>query len=247
MVFSARQSNSEQCIHPRAARVSAQSWRGCGQTRLVPRPLIRDNTDLFHYPGERILPKPSHREKLLEEGFKVLLSHGYNGASVRDIVRAAGALQGSFTNHFASKEAFAQEVLERYFSLVSSKIEKTLRNDSLAPLKRLRKWLEVQIEFLEQSEFRSGCLIGNFTLELRDPNASIHRRIVGIIQDIEGSLVYCLKAAVKAGELPTSTNVRDVAGFIYSSWQGAIVQAMVERRLAPLKRFKKVLFGQVLR
>ena len=52
---------------------------------------------------------------------------GYGGASVRDIVRAAGVPQGSFTNHFTSKEAFAQEVLDRYFSLVRGNIEKTLR------------------------------------------------------------------------------------------------------------------------
>lgn len=80
------------------------------------------------------MPKPSHREKLLEEGFWVLLSCGYNGASVRDIVRAAGAPQGSFTNHFASKEAFAEEVLDRYVSLVNANIRRTLLDDSLPPL-----------------------------------------------------------------------------------------------------------------
>jgi TetR/AcrR family transcriptional repressor of nem operon len=32
---------------------------------------------------------------------------GYNGTSVRDIVAAAGVPQGSFTNHFRTKEAFA--------------------------------------------------------------------------------------------------------------------------------------------
>ena len=192
------------------------------------------------------MPKPSHREKLLEEGFKVLLSHGYNGASVRDIVRAAGVPQGSFTNHFSSKEAFAREVLDRYFSLVNAKIEKTLRNDSLPPLQRVRAWLDAQIEFLKQSEFRSGCLIGNFTMETSGQNASIRQRLTGIIQDIEESLVYCLKAAVDAGELPASTNVREIASFVHSSWQGAILQAKVEQRVEPLERFKKVLFEQVL-
>jgi TetR/AcrR family transcriptional regulator, transcriptional repressor for nem operon len=34
---------------------------------------------------------------------------------VRDICAAAGVPQGSFTNHFRSKEAFAEEVLNRYF------------------------------------------------------------------------------------------------------------------------------------
>jgi TetR/AcrR family transcriptional regulator, transcriptional repressor for nem operon len=193
------------------------------------------------------LAKPSHREKLLEEGFKVLLSHGYNGTSVRDIVRAAGVPQGSFTNHFRSKEAFAQEVLDRYVALVGAKIEKTLRNDALPPLRRIRAWLDAQIAFLRQSDFCSGCLIGNFTMETSGEHPSIRPRLVGIIGDIEKSLVYALKAAVAAGELPRSTDVRELAGFIYSSWQGAILQAKVEQRVAPLQRFKKVLFGQFLR
>src|SRR6266481_9273210 len=107
------------------------------------------------------MPKLSHRETLLHEGLKVVLAQGYSGASVRDIVRAAGVPQGSFTNHFASKEAFAQEVLDLYFSLVRSNIDKTLRNDSLPPLRRLRAWFDLQIAFLKKAEFRSGCLIEN--------------------------------------------------------------------------------------
>jgi TetR/AcrR family transcriptional regulator, transcriptional repressor for nem operon len=52
------------------------------------------------------MPKPSHREKLLTAGLQVVFEQGYCGASVRDIVQAAGVPQGSFTNHFRSKEAF---------------------------------------------------------------------------------------------------------------------------------------------
>jgi TetR/AcrR family transcriptional repressor of nem operon len=202
--------------------------------------------NIINWPEIAALPKPSHREKLLEEGFKVLLAEGYNGASVRDIVRAASVPQGSFTNHFVSKEAFAQEVLERYFSLVSGKIEKTLRNDSLPPLKRLRAWLDAQIEFLKHSEFRSGCLIGNFTMETSGRGVSVRKRLVGIIKNIEDSVAYCLNAAVDAGELSASTDVREVASFVYSSWQGAILQAKVEQSIRPLKRFKSVLFNRLL-
>ena len=42
------------------------------------------------------MPKPSHCEKLLAEGLQVVLEQGYGGASVRDIVQAAGVPQGSF-------------------------------------------------------------------------------------------------------------------------------------------------------
>ena len=82
------------------------------------------------------MPKPSHREKLLTAGLQVVLEQGYCGASVRDIVQAAGVPQGSFTNHFRSKVAFCLEALERYFDLVRQNIEKTLRNDATA----LRKY-----------------------------------------------------------------------------------------------------------
>jgi TetR/AcrR family transcriptional regulator, transcriptional repressor for nem operon len=192
------------------------------------------------------LSKVSNREKLLEAGLRIILAQGYNGASVRDIVRAADVPQGSFTNHFDSKEAFAEEVLDLYFALVSGKIGKTLRNDSLPPLKRLRAWFDVQIEFLKQSEFRSGCLIGNFTLESSGQSPWICKHLGKMIKNIEGSVAYCLKAAVDAGELPASTDVRELASFVYSSWQGAIAQSKVDQSAKALERFKKVLFGQVL-
>ena len=192
------------------------------------------------------MPKPSHRETLLQEGLKVVLSQGYSGASVRDIVRAAGVPQGSFTNHFTSKEAFAHEVLDLYFSLVRGNIDKTLRNDSLPPLRRLRAWFDLQIAFLKKAEFRSGCLIGNLSIEASDQSKLIRQRLTEMFKDINESIVYCLKAAVDAGELSASTDVREVASFLYSSWQGAILQSKVELSVKPLERFKRVLFSQIL-
>lgn len=192
------------------------------------------------------MPKPSHRDKLLHEGLKVVLSQGYCGASVRDVVRAAGVPQGSFTNHFTSKEAFAQEVLELYFSLVRSNVDKTLRDDSRPPLGRLRAWFDLQIAFLKQAGFRTGCLIGNFSIEAGDQSDLIRQRLAGMFKDINESIVYCLKAAVDAGELPASTDLRETASFLYSSWQGAILQSKVDLSIKPLERFKKVLFGKIL-
>ena len=62
------------------------------------------------------MTKLSNRDRILTEGLKVVHAHGYAGASVRDIVSAAGVPQGSFTNHFISKEAFCLEILDLYFA-----------------------------------------------------------------------------------------------------------------------------------
>jgi TetR/AcrR family transcriptional repressor of nem operon len=191
--------------------------------------------------------KPSHREKLLEAGLQVVLARGYCGASVRDVVQAAGVPQGSFTNHFKSKEAFCLEVLERYFTLVRENIDKTLRNDSAAPLVRLRKWVDLQIHYLEQFDMRIGCLIGNYGVEATDQSEAIRQRLVEIFAEIHESVVYCLKAAVTADDLSSATDCEEVTHFLYASLQGAVLESKVQRSSAPLKRFKKVVFSTLLR
>jgi hypothetical protein len=50
--------------------------------------------------------------------------------------------------------------LIRYFAMVQQNITKTLRNDSLKPLHRLRRWFDIQCDSLKQADFRNGCLIG---------------------------------------------------------------------------------------
>jgi TetR/AcrR family transcriptional repressor of nem operon len=73
---------------------------------------------------------------------------GFAGASVRDIVEAANVPQGSFTNHFASKEAFCLEILDLYFEGTHAMIRETLRNESLSPPKRLRAFVDAQLNYL---------------------------------------------------------------------------------------------------
>jgi TetR/AcrR family transcriptional repressor of nem operon len=193
------------------------------------------------------MPRPSLREQILTEGFSVVLEQGYCGATVRDIVRAAGVPQGSFTNHFESKEAFCLELLIRYFAIVQENITKTLRNDSLKPLHRLRQWFDIQVDYLKQGEFRTGCLIGNFSAEVGAHSETIHAKLCEMYADIHESVVYCLKAAVKSGELPANADCRELAHFLYSSLQGAILQAKVDRSPLPLKRFIKFAFSTILR
>jgi len=131
-------------------------------------------------------------------------------------------------NHFESKEAFCLELLIRYFAIVQANITKTLRNDSLKPLYRLRQWFDIQIAFLKQADFRNGCLIGNFSAEVGAHSDAIHEKLNEIYAEIHESVVYCLKAAVKAGVLPATVDCKELAHFLYSSLQGAILQAKVE-------------------
>ena len=195
----------------------------------------------------RLVAKPSHREKILTEGLRVVQARGFGGASVRDIVQAAGVPQGSFTNHFASKEAFCLEILDLYFKDVGAMIQKTLRNDSLPPLKRLRAFVDAQIKYLNRIGWRNGCLIGNFSAEASEHSEVIRKRLIEIYEEMRQAVAYCLRAAVKSGELSRKNDCDELAGFLIASLQGAILQSKAERSSVPIERYKHLIFSSLRR
>jgi TetR/AcrR family transcriptional repressor of nem operon len=192
------------------------------------------------------MAKPSNREKILSEGLRVVHERGFGGASVRDIVEAAGVPQGSFTNHFVSKEAFCLEILDLYFNDVRAMIARTLRNDSLPPLQRLRAFIDAQIKYLNRIGWRNGCLIGNFSAEASEHSEVIRKRLVGIYEEMSQAVAYCLKAAAKIGVVPRKTEYDELAGFLIASLQGAILQAKIQRSAAPVERFKHLILATLL-
>jgi TetR/AcrR family transcriptional regulator, transcriptional repressor for nem operon len=175
-----------------------------------------------------------------------VLERGYVGASVRDIVEAAGVPQGSFSNHFVSKEAFSLEILDRYFANSRLMINETLRNDALSPLKRLRAYVDASINAIKKHEVKNGCLVGNFAAEASDHSEIIRKRVSEIYGELREATAYCLKAAVKAGELPKKLKINDVADFIVTGLQGAWLVSKVERDLSYAENFKRTLFSTVL-
>ena len=193
------------------------------------------------------MPKPSHREKLLHVGMQVVHERGFGGASVRDIVQAAGVPQGSFTNHFTSKEAFGLEVIDLYFANACELMRRTLRNDELAPLQRLRAYIDVGSDTGSEGSTKNGCLFGNFTAEANDCGEAIRLRVVDAFAEVQAAVAYCLRAAVKAGEIAPSTDCDEVAAFIVASLQGARLLAKAQRSPLPVERFKEVLFSSVLK
>lgn len=192
------------------------------------------------------MSRPSNKEKLLTDGLRLVHERGFGASSVRDITQAAGVPQGSFTNHFASKEAFGLEILERYREMTSAAVRASLRNDRLPPLRRLRAWIDGQLEYLRKDDMRRGCLYGNLTAEASEASDAIRFRVASVFAENQASVAYCLEAAIDAGELAPDTDVQELAGFIVSSLQGAILVAKSQRSPIPVERFERVLFQHLL-
>jgi len=172
---------------------------------------------------------------------------GYHGASVRDICAAARAPQGSFTNHFRSKESFAVEVLDRYFDYLKGLVAEALNDETLTPRQRLKRYLDVITAKLERDRWRIGCLIGDLSLEASSHSKLLRERLDAIFQEWRALFASCIAAAQSAGEIDSQFSATELAEFLLASWEGAILRMKVERSPAALERFKAIAFETVFK
>jgi TetR/AcrR family transcriptional repressor of nem operon len=193
------------------------------------------------------MAKASHRDRILDAGLKVMFHKGYIGSGVRDIVAEASAPQGSFTNHFRSKEVFAREVLDRYFDHLKGLVAQVLDDRSLSPRQRLRRYLDIISERLKADEFRRGCLIGDFSLEAAPQSDMLRERLAAIFTEWRAPFAACIAEAQTAGEIAATFTPDDLAEFLLASWEGAILRMKVERGPEPLERFKRIAFATVFK
>lgn len=191
------------------------------------------------------MSRRSLRDEILNAGLRVMVQSGYQAASVRDICAAAGAPQGSFTNHFPSKEAFAREVLNRYFAHTKELVNEALGDKALTPRQRLKRYLDITTEKLAAAQWNRGCLIGDFSLEASFHSKLIRRRLQEIFLEWRAPFAECVAEAQTAGEIDSRFDPADLAEFLLASWEGAILRMKVERSSAALERFKKIAFETV--
>jgi TetR/AcrR family transcriptional regulator, transcriptional repressor for nem operon len=176
-----------------------------------------------------------------------MFKSGYQGATVRDICAAAGAPQGSFTNHFRSKEAFAEEVLDQYFDYLKGLMRQALNDETRTPRQRLKRYLDIITGKLECDRWRIGCLIGDLSLEASSQSKRLRERLDAIFQEWRTLFASCIAAAQSAGEVDSKFDATELAEFLLASWEGAILRMKVERGPAALERFKRIVFETVLK
>ena len=193
------------------------------------------------------MPKPSLKEAILDAGLKAMFRTGYHGTSVRDVTAAAGAPQGSFTNHFRSKEAFASEVLDRYFGNTRDLVAEALQDSTLTPRQRLRRYLDIITDRLEADAFGRGCLIGDLSLEAPGSSEVLRERLVAIFAEWRVPFAACIREAQASVEIAADFPPEELADFLLASWQGAILRMKVERNGAALERFKTIAFQTVFK
>lgn len=187
------------------------------------------------------------RERIIRAGAAIMHVQGYAGTGLKEILDAAGAPKGSFYHYFPSKEAFALAVIEHYEAMLREIGRPALAAEGLACRERLALFVARYRESQAEGGFRRGCPIGNLVLEMAGQSEVLGKRLAVSLEGLTRYFARLIETGQASGEIETTLDAAEAAGFLAGAWQGALLRMKAVRDDAPLATFEtfaaRLLFG----
>jgi TetR/AcrR family transcriptional regulator, transcriptional repressor for nem operon len=191
------------------------------------------------------------REKILEAAARLFALKGYHDAKLEEVLDTAQVTKGAFFHHFRDREDLGFAVLNWHMDRrrrVLEAIEQELPPARQAgPLQQVFRRLDAIQEMVRRREdCKGGCVIGNMSTALSDCHDGFRQRLAECFDEMAQDFIPHLEAATRRGTATRRANTRELARFIVTVIEGAIMQArtfgdpkLIPRQFAYLKEHVK--------
>jgi len=167
------------------------------------------------------------RKRILDAAQQLILSHGYSGMSLDQLIRQLGMTKGAFFHHFRNKNDLARTLIQRYsdqgvtlFMTVLARA-KTYSDDPLQQLIIvLRQYEEI---FQALGKPYDGCLLAAYVYELQQFDEGIRELINVEFELSRKELTKLLRAIVKKYPPQREVDLSSLADGFMSLFEGAFI------------------------
>ena len=179
--------------------------------------------------------KSATRLKLLDHGVAMLMSQGYHGTGIKQVLDAVKVPKGSFYNYFESKEYFGCAVIAHYIEPFIARVNGHLAQPDRDALEALGCYYGELIAELEENRFQGGCLLGNLMGEIGDTSDLCRQALSRAVNGYRDTLTAGIASAQRSGSARTDLSAEMMADLLLNQWQGALLRMKIEGSAAPLK------------
>jgi AcrR family transcriptional regulator len=172
------------------------------------------------------------RERIIAQAAPLFNTRGYAGASMQDVMEAAGLEKGGLYRHFASKEALAAEVF-RYAVARSVRLRTEKLDRSHGALEQLRSIVRRFVE--SPSAIPGGCPLMNTAIDSDDGNAALRGLAREGFADWRERLCGVVREGIASGEIRRRTEPRRIANTMIATLEGALMLSRMEGAKTPLE------------
>lgn len=175
--------------------------------------------------------------RLLDEGVRQLIRHGYHGSGLKGLLASVGVPKGSFYHYFDSKDAFAGAVIRHYMQPFLQRLKSLDQEQEVPGVVLLGRYFEGLIADSRASGFREGCLLGNLMGEGGESiGAQTEMALRQALEEYVEALQKLIARAQRDGSLRARTDARELAEQLIDQWQGALLRAKFVRTERPLRQ-----------
>jgi AcrR family transcriptional regulator len=176
-------------------------------------------------------PRTETRERLVDVARNLFWKQGYAATGIAEILKDADARSGSLYYFFPTKEDLLLAVLEWYKANLWAQVITPVFERVSDPVERVFGILHGYRRGLLATKFVQGCPVGNLALELSNTHPAARKLIAENFTGWREAIKQCLEAA--AGRLPTGTDTGELALFVLTTMEGAVMLARSYRSIEP--------------
>ena len=159
---------------------------------------------------------------------------GYASTSIADVLKRSNANSGSLYHFFPGKQDLLLAVLQMYRTGIHEMLLEPAWSHESDPIERIFALLARYRQLVVQTECFYGCPIGSLALELHEPDPPVRELLAANFQAWTEAVQRCI---VDAGErLPRRTDSRELAEFVLTTMEGAVMQSRTFRDVSYFDR-----------
>jgi AcrR family transcriptional regulator len=189
-------------------------------------------------------PREFDRDEALTRIQATFWAHGYEGASMADLVDATGLASARLYAAFGSKEAMFRAAIERYERGEGGFADRALAEEPTAR-QAVERMLREAVEVYTGPHPR-GCMVVSAAATYSAANDRVREWLEGHRRDRTDSIIERLRKAAADGEVPPDTDVQALGDAIAALLHALSVQArdgVPRHRLLALIPLALTLFG----
>lgn len=166
-------------------------------------------------------------EVALTKAMEVFWTHGYEAASLAELLKNMGIGKKSLYDTFGNKRSLFLKALEHYALTMIKRMRDRLLSEgsSIENLKQLLlEWQEIHSQ-----PGSCGCMLGTNIADFTTDDAEIAKLLRNYLQQVEDVFCVALSQAKTSGEISWATEPRNMARLLLCTTQGiALVGRVME-------------------
>ncbi len=170
-------------------------------------------------------PAKETRDRIVDAAMELFTLQGYVATGLAQIAKRAECNPGSVYYFFPTKEAILAATLEKRKELLRPEVLDPIWTGVDDPVERVFALLAGYRQMLAMTEFAHGCPIGNLVIEVAETNKHARKLLCenfdNWLQAVEG----CFAAAIDAGRMPEDVDAHQLAIFVLTTMEGAVMLA----------------------